>query len=413
MKKRVLSLALGLLTLGMSAQLINGSVSMGPSYQNQIFYKLSDQSSNSFAANSWDLAFNRQSAFEIGIRVNDHKGITVYEASNNISNWNTIDVANVNDWSVLSNSDTTWGTGALNNGSATYGWGEYNMASHTVAGSVIFVLKYSATHFKKLKIDSALYGYTFTYSTWDGTAWSADTTYTLPNANNPSNLFNYYNLETNAEVVAEPAAAAWDLKFTKYTTLVPAGEGEFLPYLVTGVLHHPTVTVAENVEETTDTDTSNLTYSADINVIGSDWKTINSSYQYDVNSNKAFYIKLASGTIYRLVFSTFAGSSTGNITFNQEDVTTQLSTVGFSGVQFGVFPNPSTDKKINLVYDGVTSNENKVAIYNMNGVAVLQQNLASTGFQNQTLDLSALSSGIYMLEFTSGSFREVKKIVLQ
>ncbi|NMH29540.1 T9SS type A sorting domain-containing protein [Flavobacterium silvaticum] len=412
MKKRILLSAMGLLGLTMSAQSVPGSVAMGAGYANQVYYKLSNQATNSYPSSSWDIAFNRQSAFDIGIRSNDHKGISVFEASADLNDWATIDVTQEATWTHLYNSETAWETGSFDSGSATYGWGEYNSVTHHVYGTVIFVLKYADATYKKLRIDDFWGGYTFTYSSWDGTAWSADTTTTVANSTNTTQLYNYFSLQDNAAVVAEPASTDWDFVFTKYLTDI-MGDGSMM-YSVTGALHHKDIQVAQN-DEANGTDTSALEYSADINTIGYDWKTFNmGTFTYDVNSDMAFYVKYLNGTVYRLVFNTFEGSSTGVITFNSEDVTDQLSTVDQTAVTFGVFPNPSRDKKINIVYDAASSTaKNSINIYNLNGSKVYASELASAGFNNTSVDLTSLSSGVYVLEFVSGDFKEVKKIVLQ
>ena len=416
MKKRILLLTVILFGFTGNAQVVAGSVTMGAGYADQVFYKFSNQSANAYPHASWDVAFLRTNNFGFATRVNEARGIQIFEASSNIADWTTIDVANESNWVPLHNSETEWDLGALDQGSATYGWGEYNPATHHVTGAVVFVFKYANGTYRKFKIDDFFGGYTFTYSTWSGTGWSADTTVSLPNAANPTNRFNYYSLENNAAVVAEPAVSDWDLIFTKYKTDY-FGDGSFYQD-VTGVMHHPTIEVAENIEPGNMPNVSNLTFVADINAIGYDWKTFNmSDFTYTINTEKAFYVKLENGTVYRLIFASFAGSSTGNITFNFEDVTSLLGTENFANnVSFGIYPNPSTDKKINIVYDlpSGNSDKNTVSVYSVTGAKVYEQVIAGTsGFFNQEIDLGNLNNGVYVLKFESGNYSTSKKIVLQ
>ncbi|WP_313636403.1 hypothetical protein [Empedobacter sp.] len=123
MKNKFTLLASIILTsVVINAQIIKGEVTMGAAYANDVYYGLADQSTNSVNRNDWDISFYRKSNMSTGIRVNDGAGIEVYEASNDVSKWNSIDVANLSTWTALYNSDTDWQEGAFNNGSATYGW---------------------------------------------------------------------------------------------------------------------------------------------------------------------------------------------------------------------------------------------------------------------------------------------------
>ena len=415
MKKGLLFLSSIFFSVVMTAQVTTSTVTMSPSYANQVYFKLATQTSTPFANTLWDIAFYRKSNMSMAIRTNDAKGIATFEASNNLADWATIDVANEANWTRLYNSETIWELGSFDNGSETtppfgYGWGVYNMATHKVTGTIIFVLKYANNTYKKVKMVEFFGGYTFIYSSWDGTAWSADQTAVVPNTSNPTNNFNYYSLETNAQVVAEPANTDWDLLFTKYMAMQPSQ----LMYSVTGVLHNPDVQVAENASGAS----TDLTYSEDINSIGFDWKTLDmGTFAYVVDSQKAFFVKLLNGTIYKINFLTFAGSSTGVITFNQEDVTAQLDSEKFeNNVTFGVYPNPSTDKKINLIYEMPSGNSDKnlVTIYSITGAQVYQTTIDSnSGFFSKELDLNFLNSGMYLLKFDSGDYSTTKKIILK
>lgn len=411
--KTTLQLVVFLLTCVSFAQETTVDLSMQPGYANQVYYKLSTQTETAFAADSWDIAFLRTSSYDFGLRVNDGVGITVYEASNDPTTWDAIDVINEESWTVLNNSDTEWNNGAFVQGSATYGWGEYNMANHHIEGTIIFVLKYADGTFIKFINQDYYGGYTFKYAAWDGTSWGEDKTATVANASNPEHKYNYFSLVNDTEVVAEPAITDWDFVFTKYATDY-YGDGSFY-YPVTGVLQNAEVTVAQNEEIEGSVDTSNLTFSEKINTIGYDWKAYDSGYVVD--ENQVFYIKYADNTAYRLHFTAFEGSSTGNISFVYEDVTESLGFADVNeNVSFGVYPNPSLDKKINLIYDinAATNTKNKVAIYSTTGRKVFSTILtANTGLYNRELNLSNLQSGIYILQFTAGDFSTTRKIVLK
>ena len=383
------------------------NLSLGASYTSQVYYKLNTKTETTVAANSWDLAFFRASNYEHGIRVNDGIGIEVFEAANQATAWNTIDITNEAAWSKLYNSDTDRINGAFMQGSATYGWGEYNTATHHITGTIIYVLKYTDGSYKKFICEDFYGGYTIKYASWNGSDWSEDESAVISNSNNSNNTYNYFSLQNDSEVMIEPAATDWDFVFTKYFTDVSTSK-----YNVTGVLSSDNITVATATGDTT----NNLSYSEAINTIGYNWKSLNATWTYDVDSELKFYVKDKDEKIYKLYFTEFGGSSTGNLAFNFEDVTQTLGIeeIGES-IAFGIYPNPvRSDKKINIVFDVNKVNENKIEIYNLSGQKVLATSITnSLGFYNKEINLSSLNSGIYMLKFTSGNYQKTKKIVIQ
>jgi hypothetical protein len=386
------------------------NLSLDASYASQVYYKLNTKTQTSVAANSWDLAFFRASNFDHGIRVNDGIGIEVFEATNQATAWNTIDITNEAAWSTLYNSDTDRINGAFMQGSATYGWGEYNTTTHHITGTIIYVLKYTDGSYKKFICEDFYGGYTIKYASWDGSDWSEDKSAVISNSNNSNTTYNYFSLQNDNEVIVEPAATDWDFVFTKYFTDVSTSK-----YNVTGVLSSDNITVATATGDAT----NSLSYSEEINTIGYNWKSLNfTTLTYEVDSNLKFYVKDKDEKIYKLYFTEFGGSSTGNLAFNFEDVTETLNIeeVG-ERITFGIYPNPvNFDKKINIVFDinKVNENENKIEIYNLSGQKVLATSITnSLGFYNKEINLSSLNSGIYMLKFTSGNYQKTKKIVIQ
>jgi hypothetical protein len=382
------------------------NLSLDASYASQVYYKLNTKTQTSVAANSWDLAFFRASNFDHGIRVNDGIGIEVFEATNQATAWNTIDITNEAAWSTLYNSDTDRINGAFMQGSATYGWGEYNTTTHHITGTIIYVLKYTDGSYKKFICEDFYGGYTIKYASWDGSDWSEDKSAVISNSNNSNTTYNYFSLQNDNEVIVEPAATDWDFVFTKYFTDVSTSK-----YNVTGVLSSDNITVATATGDAT----NSLSYSEEINTIGYNWKSLNfTTLTYEVDSNLKFYVKDKDEKIYKLYFTEFGGSSTGNLAFNFEDVTETLNIeeVG-ERITFGIYPNPvNFDKKINIVFDinKVNENENKIEIYNVSGQKVLATSITnSLGFYNKEINLSSLNSGIYMLKFTSGNYQKTKK----
>lgn len=398
----------------LAQQPVEDQITMTPGYANRVFYNLESKEKTSFAMAEWDIAFYRDAARDIGAKINDAKNLELYEIGP-ISAYGTVALSNESSWTKLYNSETKYAKGAFDNGSADYGWGNYDMVTHKVVGAKAFVIKKPGTtaEYVKIKINEALGGYNFTYAKWNGTTWGADVTKTISNTSNPTKILNYYSFTTEAEVQAEPDKTNWDLLFTKYTDLY-TNEGDVTKQVVNGVITNPNVKVAQSTESIANSED----LSDEMNIIGYDWKHVDyATFQYIVDSNINFFIKRnTSDVIYKVNFTAFEGTATGVVKFNVDPTASLSIQEVVQGVGFEVYPNPSTDKQIHIVYDITTaqSEQNTVNIYALTGAKVFTYKATNQqGFYDQKLDLSALSSGVYILEFQSGNRTQTKKIVLK
>ena len=121
-------------------------------------------------------------------------------------------------------------------------------------------------------------------------------------------------------------------------------------------------------------------------------------------SNTDFY---SYGTIYiynelnQPVSSFDAGVSPGTIVF---DVRSANAGITELQLDFTVYPNPTAGKiAVNSDYEGV------VKIINNVGQLVFETHVKAG---NNTLDLGALDSGMYQVEFKSGTFTALKRITV-
>ncbi len=385
-------------------------VSMGAGYTSEVYYKLDTQTAITFQADSWDVAFLRNDDFNLSVRVNDGIDIKVFEVADTAEQYGSVDVSNQNDWVELVNGNTNWEDGAFMQGSATFGFGEYNPATNHVEGTIVFVLQYDDGSYRKMIIEDYFGAYTFKYATWDGSTWSSDTTATVANTSNPDNRYNYYSLQNNQELIAEPSEDNWDFVFRKYTSFInPPGQN----YVVSGALHNPNVTVAQN-QETSDADPNGLDYLEEINTIGYDWKSFTGTWNID--SDQKYYVKYENNTVYRMYFTDFGGSASGDLSFVLQDVTDLLGFESISeNLSFGMYPNPSLDGDITIVFENksIIAATNTIRIYAVNGAQVYKTTtLNNNGFFTQQLDLSFLDSGMYVLQFESGDTTISKKLIL-
>lgn len=393
------------------------NLTTGPQYANRVFFDLSANNIVSQPANTWDVAFYRNSSFDFGTRVNDAQNIETYQASNNPADWDNINIADIASWGEpLYNPDQTTKLheGAFEKGSASYGWGDYNGASHHVEGKVIFVLKYLGTNpsYVKFFIQDYFGGYTFKYSKWNGTSWDATETRTITNGTDDA-FFNYFSFAAGTKVEnLEPARANWDLMFTRYFTFY---NGQMM-YRLSGTIQSPNISVAyvkpETQATTTYTAPVSTAYSKNITTIGHSWKPTTGVYD-DV----VYYIKEGSN-YYRLYFTSNGGATSGNMYFKYKNITSELSVADFGKKgTFGIYPNPTKeDKKVNILFDvkQTASKNGNVEIFDLAGKKVYETSITNqSGFSTQEVDLNRLSSGVYLVKITYGGQTETKKLIVK
>ncbi|MCD0456585.1 T9SS type A sorting domain-containing protein [Chryseobacterium sp. LC2016-27] len=393
------------------------NMSMGASYQNRVFFDLSTNNTVTQPANTWDVAFYRNATYGYGTRINDALNIKVYEASNNLSNWDNINIANLSSWGApLYNPDQTAALedGAFEQGSAPTGWGQYNGGNHHVEGKIIFVIQYPDNSYIKFAIEDYYGGYTFKYSKWNATTstWGTTETRTLANGTDDA-YFNYFSFTTGAKVEnMEPPKANWDLMFTRYYTFYM----NYMMYQMSGVLQSPTVSIAKVQPETQATATATIpastSFSNNITTIGHSWKPTSGFY-----NDVVYYIKQGS-EYYRMYFISNEGTATGNMYFKYKNIT---STLGITEVSkkasFGIYPNPTTaDKKVTVLFDvkEKANNKGSVEVYDLTGKRVYNAELSNqTGFYKQDLNLSHLPSGNYLVKISFGGKTETKKLIVK
>src|SRR5690606_38019966 len=118
-----------------------------------------------------------------------------------------------------------------------------------------------------------------------------------------------------------------------------------------------------------------------------------------------YYVKYSDGTVFRFHFTSFDGSSTGNLTLEYEEVTNLMSTVVFDKENFfSIFPNPSSDGQVEILYENQINGNGNIAVFSLTGKKVFETSLKNNGFYNQILDLSDLDTGVYLVKFQSGDF---------
>ena len=368
-------------------------ISMGNNYANQVFYSMQNGEIKNISNDNWDLAFTTDQ-YASTIRTNDGKGVELYTYHlGDTSDWQNINVSITNNLSSgMYNSEISWYDGAFENnslGHPDYGWGVYNMINHNVTGDSLYIIKTINGNWKKIWIQELTTAgeYVFKFANLDG---SNEITQSILKTNYTDKNFIYFSIDQNTIIDREPISSEWDITFTKYISPVQA-----TPYPVTGVLINSSTEVAKATGVTdplTYFDYSNHNFNNEINSIGYDWKSYQGSFVVD--ANRCYFIKDKNENIWRLVFNSFDGMSTGNIEFNTELIFNTSSVNINKTNSLNIFPNP-TAQNTNLIFD--FEEECLINIYDISGLKVYTKQLNSEGLELINLPTENFDAGLYFL----------------
>ncbi len=373
------------------------NVITGANYADEVYYGFETGSVQTVSRSAWDIAFSTDQ-MEINILANNGNGIELYTYPNGDINdfGNALDISAVDTWPKMYNSIDSVNEGAfLNNidpgNSLDFGWGIYNSVNHHIDVDSIFIIKLSSGTYKQLAIvvkDAVANQWTFKYADIDGTNVVTETF----DADDYSTMnFIHYSIENGSFVSQEPNKNTWQLLFTRYYDYN-------IPYMVSGVLSKGNVAVQEVRQTglnqaTYNTFDENL-FSKSISTIGSDWKSFNmGTYTYDIIDTVVYFVReLPDGAIWKLYFTGFGGSATGQYTFIQEKLT-HLNVSDINKSFATVYPNPTSDYII-LIYD--IDGPCSVKIYNIKGQLVYSEMINNSNQLNkQRINIENLPAGIF------------------
>lgn len=395
------------------AQNDSTTVSLGPGYADQVWYSLSQGEQGRMTQSDWDLAFSIQ-GFGASVRLNHAKGMELYVYPNgDTAAWASLDTAGMSTWQPLHNSAEDWGVGAFNQSAHPeddfdLGWGMYSVITHHVTGDSLFVVKNADGSVQKLWLERLASGtFTFRYANLDG---SQDTTQQVNKSDYPDKTYAYYRLSDHQALDPEPPSEQWDLLFTQYIDFIP------VPYGVSGVLTHRNVGVAQvyPVDAATYRDVEGLAFDSVKNAIGYDWKSFDmGTFSWNLQDSLVYFVKDQGGEIWKLVFTDFGGSSTGEFTFTQESMsTTQLSTEATQPF-VAVYPNPAqAQAEVSVVADLTTEARTvQFTLFDAQGRQVQQEQQAvRPGLHRYAWLLPTLAPGVYSLRVQSGTQQAWQKV---
>ena len=389
------------------------TVDLQPSYANQSFFSLENGEVSNIANTDWDLAFSTFT-MSSSIRINGGMGTELYSYPlGDTTDWNTFNSTNISNWQPIHNSDTNWFIGAFDKNSTSMfdmGWGIYNMVTHFVTGDSLYAIKTVNGNWKKLWIEKLAGGeYSFKYADLDG---SNQVNAVIDQSAFSGKNFAYYSLDQNTSLDREPLTQDWDITFSKYITPVQG-----MAYGVTGVLMNDGIKacLVENLPDPNSyTNYSQHVLHSEMNTIGYDWKTFDmSSFSYVLDPYRCYFLKDYNDKIWRIIFTSFEGSSTGIVEFNTEEVSSSTSNEFFNSSfsSFELYPNPSSNHDVTVIYDTESKNI-EISIIDINGKLVFNHTSLNSGFSAKTISTSNLDKGIYIVRINSNGDYLQKKLII-
>lgn len=414
-----------IITVNLKAQECD-EISQAQGYASQIFYDIATKTSTSFSHEDWDIAFGVD-GFSSAVLVNEGVAssqaappaqIALFASTSN--DFATADTLEITD--RLYNDEVSWEDGAFNIIADTadpfdLGWGSYSPATQTVTGDQVYFLLDRAGVYRKIVIESLISGtYTFRYANLDGTN---EQTVSINKTDFAGKTMAYFSF-ANGVVDLEPDS--WDLLFTRYVTPLPDGEGNILDYTVTGVLHNKGITVAElsgvdPFNESVPSDENQ--YETALDVIGFDWKSFDlGTFSWNIPDDLVYFVRKADGTIYRMQFVDFQGSSTGITTVCSVDegLISSLDRLPAFAESVSLFPNPARQFTHLQITTKLSGNaKGKLTLLNAFGQVIpgTQHQVALVPGENKlALDLNKIPSGQYLVQLCLADSVIVQPLVI-
>jgi hypothetical protein len=139
-----------------------------------------------------------------------------------------------------------------------------------------------------------------------------------------------------------------------------------------------------------------------------------STFSYVLDPNRCYFVKDFNDRVWRIVFTSFEGSSTGVIEFNTQEMTggsTSIINANSDISTFEIFPNPIVNNDITIIYDNL-SDYVKLEIYDITGKSVFSDIFYGAGFKAKRVNTSNLKQGVYLVRINSEGTVLQKKLVV-
>lgn len=403
MKTKFTVLAIGM-SLGINAQTFQEqTIELGASYEDDVYYDLTSATGEDEEGKNWHIAFGLGGA-DASIHFQSAWGSKLYKTSHNVSDWATIDTVGISGMTALINEPSSWGTGAFNQNPADpgsgfdMGWGTYDIVTHQVAGSAVFLAEIDADYYK-IHIESLISGeYKFKYQKIESGSTVVEET--IKKSDYAGMDMIHYDVVENEVVEREPSAD-WQFIIGKYTDFAPT------PYPVVGVRIKQGMEVVKIANtHPNDVVLSGLTFTEEINTIGYNWKTFNmGTFSYEIADSTSYVIKEDNGAMHHFYFTEYEGSSTGVVKLMYKGHS--VGTNEYAQEKMVALSKNPVSKNETFVLQS-THTMTSVNVYNTNGQLVQ----AISPELNQ-VDLQINNTGLYIIESVVNGEKQVNKLIVE
>jgi hypothetical protein len=375
-------------------EVIYDSVVLGEGNANMSFYSLANGELAQVPLADWHIALDVR-PMGATARINCGLGLKLFHYGS-LAEWDNVDLSTWLPADPYRNEQMDWSYGAFSQGGDgmfDLGWGVYDVVTHVVTSDVMYLVQLPDESWKKVALLSLSSGvYDLQFANLDGTDFF---NVSVNKADYDGQLFAYCNLLTGTVEDLEPAEP-WDIAFFTYEDEVAPGTY----YPVTGGLIHPNVTVQQSeglADPFLDGSYSFDSFSFETNAIGHDWKSFVPGQGYAIEAERCYFVADSYGDVWRMVFTGFGGSATGEITFGLLEAGTIANGVAEAPVEaVRFYPNPLVSGQPLTV---ATERAARIRVFAANGSQIIDEQVIGM----VQLNLPELTSGLYIVEMTEAN----------
>lgn len=311
----------------------------GPNQPNQVFIHFASKAQTAIPRSSWDLAFYSGDQFRVQLNLSnsalaraiDKTDLTEVTAADTVDFGEQLDIDAIFA-ALMMESPPAWLSQAASwtddsSGDLTK-TAIAEIATDEAANQVYIINRGknpddSQRGWKKMRILRKSNGYTLQHADIDAATFTE-----IDIEKDGSYNFSFVSFD-EGNVAAEPEKNKWDIAFTTYTHVIPAGGGIFIPYSYKDYIIHNRngVEVAQvleegdvNYDDFALADIGSIEFKQEINAIGSGWRTVaqpGSEQETDVQRDRFYVLKSADGNRYKFRFTRLVNAQTSERGFPQ------------------------------------------------------------------------------------------------